>query len=126
MSAVLLTTLMSPSMALLRGTALPAAPRAPLLAAVLRSRGGATMAAANAQTAPTAVPLTAATLSASSAELASWKGDLLLLPCWEAAEKDAKFELPPEVRKGSSAACSVSPHRVNQSPAVPISPPLST
>lgn len=104
MSAMLLTTLMSPSIALLRGSALVAGPRAPLVANMLRSRGGATMAVANAKTAPAAVPLTAATISASSADIASWSGDLLLLPCWEAAEKNAKFELPPEVRKGIGAA----------------------
>jgi leucyl aminopeptidase len=104
MSAMLLTTLMSPSIALLRGSALVGGPRAPLVANMLRSRGGATMAVANAKTAPAAVPLTAATISASSADIASWSGDLLLLPCWEAAEKGASFELPAEVRNGSGAA----------------------
>jgi len=55
--AAMLLTLMSPAL------------RGPLVANMLRSRGGATMAAANAQVAPSAVPLTSAVISASTADV---------------------------------------------------------
>eukprot|EP00967_Tisochrysis_lutea_P073089 scaffold97763_cov33-Tisochrysis_lutea.AAC.7 len=88
MAAMLLTALFSPSFSVLRG-----ASRVPVLSSALRSRGGATLLSAPP---PAAVPLSEARVESGEVAVAEWKGDLLLLPCWEA---DEAFELPAEVRR---------------------------
>lgn len=95
--AAFLATMLCPSVMMLQRVS--ALHRFPALAAVQRTRGaGFASMAAKAHPAPEAVPLTTATITPSADEAASWSGDLLLVPCWEAAEKDAPFALSQEAR----------------------------
>ena len=86
-----------PVMALPRASALAATTRL-VSSRVLFARGGANARMGTVASSPSvdaAVPLTSASLIASDAEAAEWTGDLMVVPFYEAAEKDKPIELSP-------------------------------